>query len=661
MSAMETFGGGERRAPAAGITRLPARRRRRFTCPPGASCTCRRSSTAPAGNSGDFFEVIQLRDGRVTVVLADVCGNGPSAAAPVGNLRWVLRQAIARGAGAGRGARGAERMDGPAAGRRSIRHRRLRARRRRDRPGGDRQRRTPRPVRPARRAAAPRILPPPPGWRWGSFPGRALPGDAPSSSRPRTRWCWSPTGSPIAWPATTIGWDSARSASGSQRARLGAESICGALLGAERPRHRGRHRAGPADAAPPPPRHPRRARRLSAVRRAQAIDEASATHRRAMKGASAAIGGRALARRRRRRARPRPPADDDVRRDRLPGGRRRRRRSDLAAADPVGRSGAAARRPDAARRRRSCAAGCTSRPPTGGETRLCARVAATLAPDPTAPEPTIVFVERFACGPGARTLHLRYDLFFDHDPYHASYTRSCDVGARRQRRRRSVGVVDRLPQPAHEIAVDVHLPEPLWRSALTYLRLGVAHILTGADHLAFLAALLLAPAADADAGDDRADGGHAAPGDPRRRSAIVSAFTVAHSITLVTQVLRPGRARHPLGRAGHRLLGRLRRLREPGAARAARALAAGVRLRAGARAGVRLGAARDRPAAPRAACCRCSRSTSGSSWGSSWSSASRCRWWSPPPGATPRAFERWGLRAASARAASAPPGRWSRS
>jgi serine phosphatase RsbU (regulator of sigma subunit) len=53
--------------------------------------------SAPAGNGGDFFEVIQQRDGRVTVVLADVCGNGPSAAAPVSSLRWILRQTIARG------------------------------------------------------------------------------------------------------------------------------------------------------------------------------------------------------------------------------------------------------------------------------------------------------------------------------------------------------------------------------------------------------------------------------------------------------------------------------------------------------------------------------------------------------------------------------------
>jgi serine phosphatase RsbU (regulator of sigma subunit) len=53
--------------------------------------------SAPGGNGGDFFEVIQQRDGRVTAVMADVCGNGPTAAAPVSSLRWILRQTIARG------------------------------------------------------------------------------------------------------------------------------------------------------------------------------------------------------------------------------------------------------------------------------------------------------------------------------------------------------------------------------------------------------------------------------------------------------------------------------------------------------------------------------------------------------------------------------------
>ena len=52
---------------------------------------------APAGNGGDFFEIVQQRDGRVAAVMADVCGNGPTAAGPVSGLRWVLRQGLARG------------------------------------------------------------------------------------------------------------------------------------------------------------------------------------------------------------------------------------------------------------------------------------------------------------------------------------------------------------------------------------------------------------------------------------------------------------------------------------------------------------------------------------------------------------------------------------
>jgi serine phosphatase RsbU (regulator of sigma subunit) len=52
---------------------------------------------APAGHGGDFFEIIQHRDGRVSAVMADVSGNGPPASAPVSSLRWLLRQGMARG------------------------------------------------------------------------------------------------------------------------------------------------------------------------------------------------------------------------------------------------------------------------------------------------------------------------------------------------------------------------------------------------------------------------------------------------------------------------------------------------------------------------------------------------------------------------------------
>jgi serine phosphatase RsbU (regulator of sigma subunit) len=51
----------------------------------------------PVGHGGDFFEIIQHREGHVSVLIADVCGNGPSAAAPVSRLRWLLRQHLARG------------------------------------------------------------------------------------------------------------------------------------------------------------------------------------------------------------------------------------------------------------------------------------------------------------------------------------------------------------------------------------------------------------------------------------------------------------------------------------------------------------------------------------------------------------------------------------
>jgi serine phosphatase RsbU (regulator of sigma subunit) len=50
-----------------------------------------------AGRGGDFFEVVQHRDGSVSTFMADVCGNGPVAAAPVQGMRWVLRQRLAHG------------------------------------------------------------------------------------------------------------------------------------------------------------------------------------------------------------------------------------------------------------------------------------------------------------------------------------------------------------------------------------------------------------------------------------------------------------------------------------------------------------------------------------------------------------------------------------
>ena len=53
--------------------------------------------SAKVGCGWDFFEVFQHREGPVSTVMADVAGNGPAAAVPVSDLRWMFRQHLARG------------------------------------------------------------------------------------------------------------------------------------------------------------------------------------------------------------------------------------------------------------------------------------------------------------------------------------------------------------------------------------------------------------------------------------------------------------------------------------------------------------------------------------------------------------------------------------
>lgn len=48
------------------------------------------------GKGGDFFEVLQHRDGRVTTIMADACGKGPTAARVADAVRPVLRRSLAR-------------------------------------------------------------------------------------------------------------------------------------------------------------------------------------------------------------------------------------------------------------------------------------------------------------------------------------------------------------------------------------------------------------------------------------------------------------------------------------------------------------------------------------------------------------------------------------
>jgi hypothetical protein len=157
----------------------------------------------------------------------------------------------------------------------------------------------------------------------------------------------------------------------------------------------------------------------------------------------------------------------------------------------------------------------------------CALVDRALAGD-AATEPTVVARFRFMCGGDA--LVLRYDLFFDVDPLHSGYTRIVDPE----------GAVSTHVFRAHERALLLGAPRSVWRSARQYLVLGVEHIFTGYDHLAFLAALLLATGLARRSGR----GGPAVASEPGRALRevlkIVTAFTAAHSLTLIASTLRPG-------------------------------------------------------------------------------------------------------------------------
>ncbi len=67
--------------------------------------------------------------------------------------------------------------------------------------------------------------------------------------------------------------------------------------------------------------------------------------------------------------------------------------------------------------------------------------------------------------------------------------------------------------------LEVNLPAPVWRQAGRFLALGVEHILTGWDHVAFLLGLLLAARS------------------LRQVLKVVTAFTAAHAVTLALAML----------------------------------------------------------------------------------------------------------------------------
>ncbi len=120
----------------------------------------------------------------------------------------------------------------------------------------------------------------------------------------------------------------------------------------------------------------------------------------------------------------------------------------------------------------------------------------------------------WACAHRVETLRVDYGLFFDVDPRHRGLASIEGLGPPRQ-------FVFETGRRLWNIDASI----PLSNQLAQYVRLGVEHIFTGYDHVAFVVALLVLAAALAlrDA--------------LRHVLAVVSSFTAAHSLTLIAATL----------------------------------------------------------------------------------------------------------------------------
>ncbi len=120
----------------------------------------------------------------------------------------------------------------------------------------------------------------------------------------------------------------------------------------------------------------------------------------------------------------------------------------------------------------------------------------------------------YRCARRVEALGVTYGMFFDVDPQHRGMASVLGLGA-------PVETVFR--RDARALRLDRR--PALTAQLRSYLVLGVEHIATGFDHLAFVLALLLAEAA---AGWNRGS---------RRVVGVITAFTLAHSATLIASAL----------------------------------------------------------------------------------------------------------------------------
>lgn len=147
---------------------------------------------------------------------------------------------------------------------------------------------------------------------------------------------------------------------------------------------------------------------------------------------------------------------------------------------------------------------------------------------PGGAERRVVLDYEFRCPPPLGRLVLEYDLFFDLDPRHTGFLRVSRGGTEVHRELKK-GLA-RFEWNLGDAAAPASL------GLLDYLASGVEHIYTGYDHILFVVALLLVSAV--------ARRGRKAAVEPRGLrdgigyvAKVVTAFTVAHSLTLIAAAL----------------------------------------------------------------------------------------------------------------------------
>jgi hypothetical protein len=161
--------------------------------------------------------------------------------------------------------------------------------------------------------------------------------------------------------------------------------------------------------------------------------------------------------------------------------------------------------------------------------RACTATPRAFSINGTAEPVNVTLSFRYACPADAGAFRARYDLFFDLD--------ALATGFVNVRLNGEAAVSDAFRSDSRELSVVMETSK--WRPLRRFWLLGVEHIFTGYDHLAFLAGLLLLAAVAKRATETQPLVAASARTALANTAKIVTAFTLSHSVTLIVAALHP--------------------------------------------------------------------------------------------------------------------------